>query len=375
MRWTSGWLISIDRAICFITVVLPAFGGDTMRPRWPFPIGEIRSMIRAVMFVGSSASSILSFWSGNNGVRSSKRRRSRAWSGSLPLTASMRSSAGFFSLRPAGRLAPVRWSPLRRPNCRTCFTETYTSSFDGEVAVHPEEAVALVAQVEPALDVDGLAVERLGAWPAVAALALALLAALAAGPGPGRRPAASRSRLRSRPRRRRRRLPGSPSSSRCWLLALLRAALARRLRRGPTSSSQSARRLLVGRLVPGGQPHLGLGQRRAGVAVGVGPVGRRRRGAGGLRSAPARRSAAGTPASCRIWSTRSAFLAREVALPPMASTMAASSARSFCSSFERSSACSMRSFPRLDGSTGSTAERSSCPRRTRCARRAPARLG
>ena len=44
---------SIDAAIVFITVVLPALGGDTMMPRWPLPIGQTRSMIRAVMFVGS----------------------------------------------------------------------------------------------------------------------------------------------------------------------------------------------------------------------------------------------------------------------------------------------------------------------------------
>ena len=53
MRCTSGLLASIDLAICFMTVVLPALGGDTIRPRWPFPIGEIRSMIRAVMLLGS----------------------------------------------------------------------------------------------------------------------------------------------------------------------------------------------------------------------------------------------------------------------------------------------------------------------------------
>ena len=57
MRWTSGLLVSIERTICFMTVVLPALGGDTIRPRWPFPIGEIRSMIRAVMFVGSDGRS------------------------------------------------------------------------------------------------------------------------------------------------------------------------------------------------------------------------------------------------------------------------------------------------------------------------------
>ena len=123
MSLTSGLFVSIDRATCLTMAVLPALGGDTMRPRWPLPIGEIRSMIRAVMFSGGRVSS-RSVSSGNSGVRSSKRRRPRAWSGSTPLTLSMRSRAGFFSLRMAGRLAPVTWSPLRSPNCRTCFTDT-----------------------------------------------------------------------------------------------------------------------------------------------------------------------------------------------------------------------------------------------------------
>ena len=78
-----------------------------MRPRWPLPMGAIRSMIRAVMLVRSPGTSSRSRSSGNNGVRSSKRGRWRATSGSTPLTASMRSMAGFFSLRPAGRAAPV----------------------------------------------------------------------------------------------------------------------------------------------------------------------------------------------------------------------------------------------------------------------------
>ena len=33
MRWTSGLLASMEWAMCFITVVLPALGGETMRPR------------------------------------------------------------------------------------------------------------------------------------------------------------------------------------------------------------------------------------------------------------------------------------------------------------------------------------------------------
>ena len=40
MSFTSGLLRSIDVAIVFITNVLPAFGGDTIRPRWPLPIGD-----------------------------------------------------------------------------------------------------------------------------------------------------------------------------------------------------------------------------------------------------------------------------------------------------------------------------------------------
>ena len=75
MRCTSGLLASIEWAICFMTVVLPALGGDTIRPRWPLPIGEIRSTIRAVMLSLSPGISRLSRGSGNSGVRSSKRGR------------------------------------------------------------------------------------------------------------------------------------------------------------------------------------------------------------------------------------------------------------------------------------------------------------
>ena len=84
--------------------------------------------MRAVMFVGSAGFSMRSFESGNSGVRSSKRGRWRAFSGSLPLTVWISSIAGFFSLRPAGRERPVTWSPLRRPYWRVSFTGMYASS-------------------------------------------------------------------------------------------------------------------------------------------------------------------------------------------------------------------------------------------------------
>ncbi len=122
MSFTSGLFFSIDVAIVFITVVLPAFGGDTMMPRWPLPIGDTRSMMRAVMLLGSLGSSRRSFSSGNSAVRSSNRGRRLAASGSPPLTVCTSSSAGFFSLRPAGRLSPVTWSPLRKPYWRVSLT-------------------------------------------------------------------------------------------------------------------------------------------------------------------------------------------------------------------------------------------------------------
>jgi len=48
MRKTSGWFSVIALAIFCRMIVLPAFGGDTMSPRCPFPTGESRSMIRVL---------------------------------------------------------------------------------------------------------------------------------------------------------------------------------------------------------------------------------------------------------------------------------------------------------------------------------------
>ena len=49
MRWTSGLFAEMAAAMSLSTVVLPAFGGETIRPRWPLPIGATMSMVRAVM--------------------------------------------------------------------------------------------------------------------------------------------------------------------------------------------------------------------------------------------------------------------------------------------------------------------------------------
>ena len=42
---------TVDFAISFNRVVFPAFGGDTIMPRCPFPIGEIISTIRMAVFL------------------------------------------------------------------------------------------------------------------------------------------------------------------------------------------------------------------------------------------------------------------------------------------------------------------------------------
>ena len=230
---TSGLFCSIDLAIVFMIVVLPAFGGDTMMPRWPLPIGDTRSMIRAVMFAGSLGSSRCRFSSGNSAVRSSNRGRRRACSGSAPLTVSTSSSAGFFSLRPAGRLVPVMWSPLRRPYWRASLTGMYESSLARQVALDAQEAVALVAHVEVAGHLHRLVGCDTGCDSRSASTSPA---SSPWGPSVPRLP------LR---RRRRRRLRDSPSTGAPWPAAV---------RRPPAPSSAADRRPRVGRRVGRGLP-------------------------------------------------------------------------------------------------------------------------
>ena len=153
---TSGLFRSIEVAMVFMMKVLPAFGGDTMRPRWPLPIGAMRSMIRAVMLEGSAELSSRSFSSGNSGVRSSNLGRRRASSGSPSLTVRIWSSAGFFSLprRDAGQ--PGDLVALAQPVLTGLLHRHVHVVAAGQVAVDPEEAVALVPQIEVAAHLHGL---------------------------------------------------------------------------------------------------------------------------------------------------------------------------------------------------------------------------
>ena len=119
---TSGLFCSIDLAMVFIIVVLPALGGETMMPRWPLPIGEIRSMMRAVMFAGSDRILELELLVGE------QRRQvleARALLGGLRITAVDRVDLEqrrvlLVALR--GTHLAVISSPLRSPYWRASFT-------------------------------------------------------------------------------------------------------------------------------------------------------------------------------------------------------------------------------------------------------------
>ena len=43
---TSGWLVVMELAMLCSSIVLPVRGGETIRPRWPLPMGVSRSMTR-----------------------------------------------------------------------------------------------------------------------------------------------------------------------------------------------------------------------------------------------------------------------------------------------------------------------------------------
>ena len=60
-------------AICLSSIVLPAFGGLTIRARWPLPIGLTRLISRWLRFFGSVSRLIRT--SGWTGVRSPKTGR------------------------------------------------------------------------------------------------------------------------------------------------------------------------------------------------------------------------------------------------------------------------------------------------------------
>ena len=52
IRWHSGLFGVIELAIDCRIIVLPALAGDTIRPRWPLPIGAAMSITRPIRLSG-----------------------------------------------------------------------------------------------------------------------------------------------------------------------------------------------------------------------------------------------------------------------------------------------------------------------------------
>ena len=104
MRWHSGLFVVIALAMACRTIVLPAFGGDTISARWPLPIGMTRSMTRVVSMCGSVSrrSRSLRVQRGQLGELGPA-----AWPprGSMPLTVSSRTSGLNFVAAAARRRA------------------------------------------------------------------------------------------------------------------------------------------------------------------------------------------------------------------------------------------------------------------------------
>jgi hypothetical protein len=97
----SGQFELMPFAIAFSSIVLPAFGGETIKPRCPRPIGATRLRSRVERMFGAVSRLISS--SGKMGVSESNDGRRRAVSASMPLTASTRSRLKNFSLSFGGR--------------------------------------------------------------------------------------------------------------------------------------------------------------------------------------------------------------------------------------------------------------------------------
>ena len=129
IRCISGLFLVTAVAICFNRVVLPDFGCDTIMPRCPLPIGEIRSTMRiATVFVFFSKW-ILSF--GKIGVSFSNAGLLVASIGSNPLTDSRYKSVENFSFCVRIRFGPLIISPVFKLKRRICVGDTYTSFSPG----------------------------------------------------------------------------------------------------------------------------------------------------------------------------------------------------------------------------------------------------
>ena len=114
IRCISGWFFVMVVATCFNRVVFPAFGGDTIMPRCPFPIGDSRSITRIAMEVLTPGYSRCRRSFGKIGVRFSKFGRFSTTLVGYPLTELIYNNAANFSVADFTRRLPRTISPVFR---------------------------------------------------------------------------------------------------------------------------------------------------------------------------------------------------------------------------------------------------------------------
>ena len=134
IRCISGLFLVTALAICLRSVVFPDLGCDTIIPRCPLPIGDIRSTILMAIVLEFFSRWILSL--GNIGVRVSKALLLCATIGLRPLTVSKKLIAENFSLCVLGLLGPLMISPVFKLNFLISEGATYTSLSPGRKFSH-----------------------------------------------------------------------------------------------------------------------------------------------------------------------------------------------------------------------------------------------
>ena len=161
MRCTSGRFEVIACAIRCSMMVLPALGGEVMRPRAPRPIGAMRSRTRPTS--SSGRVSMMSFSVGSVAVRFWKWVRRATAMGSVPSTVSTRARVRFM-LRsvawPFTSDARLQVHPLHQP-ARHLDVERLRQVAPLRIA---QPADALPLELEDALHLLGDLGLRLRAW-------------------------------------------------------------------------------------------------------------------------------------------------------------------------------------------------------------------
>ena len=122
IRCISGLFTVTDFAISLSNVVFPALGCETIMPRCPFPIGEMRSTTLIATLAPGLSRRSLSF--GNIGTRSSKLVRFCATSGVYPLTVVRYKRAWNFSRSDFTFILPFTISPVFKLKRRICAGAT-----------------------------------------------------------------------------------------------------------------------------------------------------------------------------------------------------------------------------------------------------------